>query len=101
MNQGKLLTPVDHMDRKSNSGYRQGQRSHPYARPRNEAYASVTEDRQGNQRDGATLPPEIQSYNFCVSPTELVGVLEGMGRVIRWPRKNERPGRDKDVKQVL
>ena len=57
----------------------------------------MTEDRQGNQRGDAALPPELQSHNFSVTPTELIRVLEGMGRIIRWPRKNERSGRDKDL----
>ena len=41
---GQVAAPIDRMDRKSNTGYRQGHRTHPYTKPRSDAHTNLIEE---------------------------------------------------------
>ena len=60
--------------------------------------SAVNAASERSRKDTAlTSYPDVHTYNFNVSIDELIKVLEGMGRVIRWPRLNVKVGKEKDM----
>ena len=43
--------------------------------------------------------PRLPEYNLSIEPIELVGVLKGMGEVVKWPQKMKSTPGTRDTKQ--
>ncbi|XP_062075032.1 uncharacterized protein LOC133779045 [Humulus lupulus] len=81
--------------RDSRAGRRQSdRRSEPYPYPNR----SENRRREYNQssethlRDG----PKIPEYNLSISPAEVVGVLKGLGDIVKWPERMRTPSDQRD-----
>ena len=51
------------------------------------------------RRHRATERPKLPEYNLSIEPTELVGVLKGMGETVKWQQKMKSTSGVQDTKK--
>ena len=52
-------------------------------------------------RHRAEERPRLPEYNLSIKPTELVGVLKGMGEIVKWPQKMKSTSGIRDTKKWM